>query len=285
MKVYLAGTYVSAAESVDYPYLLESYHYIQGARHVARIREDHRTIFLDSGAFSMYTQGIEVNLDQYADFIKTNQDIIHVASNLDQIGQGREADTWTNQRYLEDLGVDVKPVFHVRDDDRWLRHYLKEGYDYIFIGGMVPESTKWLKQRLDQLWGDYLTDARGRPIVRIHGFGLTVIDLMARYPWYSVDSTSWVLKGRYGMLYVQLPHRVVVVNISDRSPRAKDWDQHYDTLPRPQKDELDRIFAAKGFTAKELREEYQKRDRWNIEFFRGLCDGPEKTFTKPLGLF
>jgi hypothetical protein len=290
MRIYLAGYYngkASAYEITDYDYFLESYHYIQTKRHTDAIRADGRTVFLDSGAFSMFTKNIPVNLDAYADFIKEHQDIIHIASNLDHIGRGGEQKSYDNQKYLEKCGVVIQPVHHARDTDDWLERYMAEGYDYIFLGGMVPESTPYLQAWLDRMFGDYICGKDGMPKIKVHGFGLTVLSLMERYPWYSVDSTSWVLTGRFGSIYVRLrSNKVIKIVISDQSPKTKDLGAHYDTLAPIVKEEVDSLFAEKGFTAEELREIYWKRDLWNIAFFKDMCDTPMKPFFRQQkGLF
>jgi hypothetical protein len=82
--------------------ILESYHYIgKNLIHVERIRADKKKIFLDSGAFSMFTQGVEVNLDAYGQFIRENQDIIKIASNLDHIGRNAEEKSYFNRSTLK----------------------------------------------------------------------------------------------------------------------------------------------------------------------------------------
>ena len=71
---------------------LESYHYIYRESAVKKIRQDGKTVFLDSGAFSAYTKGVQVDLPGYCEYIKKNADIIQVidsvlcASVLDGIG-------------------------------------------------------------------------------------------------------------------------------------------------------------------------------------------------------
>lgn len=291
MKIYLAGYYNGKASAYalseeQYSYYLESYHYINNKRHCNMIRDDKRTIFLDSGAYSMFTQGVTVDLDSYAKFVIDNDDILHTASNLDHIGAGGEQKTYDNQKYIESKGAKIQPVVHVRDTDDWLEKYMAEGYDYIFIGGMVPESTPYLLSRLDQMWADHLTNPDGTAKIKVHGFGLTVLSLMERYPWYSVDSTSWVLTGRFGSVYLrQRNGRVIKVCVSDKSPRVKDWDMHYDTMPPLLKKETRDLFAEGGFDVEELRSIYWKRDLWNIQFFKALCDGPAPKFFLEKGLF
>lgn len=277
MKIYLAGYYNGKASAYEikgdqYLHFLESYHYINTTRHCAMIRRDKRTVFLDSGAFSAFTKGAEIKLEDYAAFNHKNADIIHLAANLDDLHK-REKLTWANQKALEAMGMKPLPVFHTREDPAWLKKYIDAGYNYIALGGMVPESKAWLKGWLDDIWGNYLTDGKGRPRVRIHGFGLTTFDLMLRYPWYSVDSTSWVLAGRYGLIwYVDDEGKPVRLYISDQSPKRKDWDSHFDTLSPMHKKKLTDQIEQRGFKVDELRSIYWKRDLFNIATFKVLND-------------
>lgn len=287
LKIHLAGYYngkASAYKVDDYPYFLESYHYIKGERHIKLIQEDNRQIFLDSGAFSMFTKGVTIPLSDYSEFIKKNQGVIEVASVMDGIGD--PALTYENQKKLEDLGVSVLPCFHYGEDPRYLEYYLAN-YDHITLGGMVPISTPDLYKWLDFIWGNYLTDDEGYPTHKVHGFGLTVLDLMKRYPWYSVDSTSWVLTGRFGSIFIAKPDgREMKLAISDQSPKLKDINQHYDSMSEVDRHSIKTMVESKGFDIDELRSIYWKRDLWNIAYFKNLCDLPMKPFIREeQGLF
>lgn len=294
LRIHLASYYTSKATVYDvlteYPWFLESYHYIgKNDRIIAQIKENQKRkpehkIFLDSGAFSMFTKGIEVDVPEYVNFIKNNSDIIEVASVLDGIGDPEL--TLTNQKKIEDLGVEVLPCFHYGEPISYLEYYL-ENYSYITLGGMVPISTPDLRQWLDFIWGNYLTDDAGFPIIKVHGFGLTALSLMERYPWFSVDSTSWVLTGRFGKIFYPTPDRPDgKLVISDQSPGLKTLDKHYRTLSEQEKKEVDKRLEKLGFTAKELGTEYWKRDLYNIAFFKGLTDSPITPFVnEEQGLF
>lgn len=52
-------------------------------------------LFLDSGAYSAWSQKTKINLKKYIKFIKENEDVIDVYSNLDVIGSPEG--TWKNQ--------------------------------------------------------------------------------------------------------------------------------------------------------------------------------------------
>jgi hypothetical protein len=263
----------NALVTKGYPveWVLESYFYLRDSRMGQKIRDAGQTIFLDSGAFSMFTKGVDIKLEEYAEYIHANKDIWHVVSNLDDTTKTPQI-SYDNQKALESLGCGVQPVFHCREDERWLQRYLDEGYDYLFIGGMVPETTKYLTQWLDHIWENYLINPDGSPRIKVHGFGLTTLSLMFRYPWYSVDSTSWVMASRMGKIFVDLPHKIQGVAISDKSPRVKDTDQHYDSLSPSLRQLIDQRFEELGYKADNLRTMYGWRDKWNIQFFERMQD-------------
>lgn len=304
MRIYLAGLYTSrgggnrsTSENVmiarevaeSYPFDLESYHYLKNVSAApAYYRTKKKTIFLDSGAFSMFTQGIKVSLSDYAAYVKKGKDYIHIASNIDEIGSGHEEQSWKNQKQLERFGAKIQPVHHARDSDEWLQKYLAEGYDYIFLGGMVPESTPYLREWLDHIWGRYLTNKDGTAKTKVHGFGMTTFELMRRYPWYSVDSTTWVLPARVGEILLDLPGRDLRITFGEQSSRIKAWDGHYDTLDSATKRVVDARVIELGYDPKLLRGYYGWRDHFNIGFFRRFMDRPDPTFKakhKPVSLF
>lgn len=304
MKLYLAGIYTSnfnkqgqvyarlteaekqARDAI--PYFLESYHYIYKQSMLDKIRDDGVQVFLDSGAFSAFTKGVKVDLPAYCQYIKENEDIIvkddgaMCASVLDGIGDPLE--TWQNQRAMEQHGVVPLPCFHYGEDERYLEWYMAN-YEYITLGGMVPISTMQLYHWLDRIWEKYLTDGAGRPKIKVHGFGLTTVKLMERYPWYSVDSSTWVQHAATGQ--VTVPGLAGTVQISANSPSAKVEGRHLDTLPPLQRQALVDRIEAQGFDVERLRNEYVSRWAYNCWSFTKIGqDIDTETFkTEQLELF
>lgn len=251
--------------------LLESFHYIGKQRYVDMIRNDKRQVFLDSGAFSMWSLGAKVDIKAYCNYIKQNDDIIRkddrsiLASVMDAIGD--PLGTYQNQLTMESMGVRPLPCFHFNEDIRYLEHYVAN-YDYITLGGMVAQSTQALKPWLDEIWEKYLTDSTGRPKVKVHGFGLTTISLMERYPWYSVDSSSWVQIARVGGMLL-LP-RARVINVSNQSPNRKVEGQHITTLPPLQRQAIERKLQEEGVDTERMQETYLSRWTYNAYAFDKL---------------
>jgi len=218
-----------------------------------KIMKNKVDLFLDSGAFSAWSQGSYIDIQEYINFIKEHQDVISVYANLDVI-RDPEA-TWKNQRIMEKAGLNPLPVFHYGEDIKWLKRYLNRGHKGIAIGGMVTKERSHLYDFLDGIFLNHICDSEGFPTVRVHGFGLTSLRLMFRYPWYSVDSTSWVVTGRMGSIYVPrfrggewiYDEDSWKIAVSSRSPNTKEAGKHIETLPPKQKQLVLDYIHSKGY--------------------------------------
>lgn len=262
--IYLAGTSVSDPQRergmqklFKQGYKLHSYYHLFNLEKAwfEMNKQNKVNLFLDSGAFSAWTQGVEIDIQEYIQFIQEHEQVIEIYSNLDVISTGKTGNkesaelTLKNQRIMEKAGLSPLPVFHYGEPLKYLRKYVEE-YEYFSLGGMVPISNAQLIPWLDNLWEEYLTDKDGMPLVKVHGFGLTSLKLMMRYPWYSVDSTSWVVTGRLGSIYVPryragewvYDENSWKVPVSSRSPGVEDDKNHIDNLkPRVKKIILDYV--------------------------------------------
>lgn len=246
---------------------LESWHYIGKGRYLEHIREDGKKVFLDSGAFSAFMLGVQVDLEAYCRWILQNSDVIRVdetgalmASVLDGIGDPLK--TYQNQMAMESLGVRPLPCFHYGEDERYLEWYV-QNYEYITIGGMVPISTPQLFHWLDRIWNKYLVDGSGHARIKVHGFGLTSVPLMEAYPWYSVDSSSWVQIGAHG----NIMFRDKTMGFSSQSPSRKVPNQHIDSMPEIMRSEIESSLVQMGYDPIRLRDSQYARWAFNAEQF------------------
>ena len=135
----------------------------------------------------------------YIEFLKKHKKQLSVYSNLDVINNAEL--TYENQKLLESEGLSPIPVFHLGNDEKWLKMYVKK-YDYIALGGLIPNPTNVLIPILDRVFKEHILDKDGYPKVKVHGFACTSFRLMRRYPWYSVDSTSARKSGAYGRIFL-----------------------------------------------------------------------------------
>jgi len=169
--------------------------------------------FLDSGAFTAWSSGKPIDLDEYCEFIRHNIEYLDVYAALDCIPGSKDrpasakereeaaALSWKNYLYMRDQGLNPLPVYHYGEDPKWLEQMLDYGCDYIALGALVGIPSQLRRHWLDRVF-TRLTDETGRPIVKTHGFGMTAIPLIFRYPWYSVDSTSWLKATMSGGVYL-----------------------------------------------------------------------------------
>ena len=246
-------------------HILESYHYVHKQAKVDMMREDGVKVFLDSGAFSAFFGGVEIDMQAYCEYIHRNADIIEVASVLDGIGDPLK--TYENQAKMESMGTRPLPCFHYGEDPEYLKWYV-EHYDHITLGGMVPISTPQLQLWLDEMWDKYLTDSSGRARIKVHGFGMTALGLMKRYPWYSVDSSSWVQIANFGN--VLMPRNNAILSISDQSPTLKQKGKNYYNMAPMQQDAIKQEIESYGFDIDRLSEHFVCRWVWNMQAFKRI---------------
>lgn len=243
---------------------LESYHYVGKSRKVNEMRSAGVKIFLDSGAFSAYTLGQVISIEEYCQYIHENIDLIRVedgilmASVLDDIGD--EQITYQNQLRMEELGVKPLPTFHTNEDEMYLDWYVAK-YEYMSLGGMVGASPAQLQIWLDRMWNNHLLDGAGNPKIRVHGFGITSIPLMERYPWYSCDSSSWIQTTSFGGITIPGYGNL---DVSQESPNRHVAGQHLDTLTPIEQERLLSVIRGHGFDPVQVRERYLGRATYNI---------------------
>lgn len=151
-----------------------------------------QNFFLDSGAFTAFTQGREIDLDHYISTIKKIPKIQNYAA-LDVIGDYKE--TEKNLLYMEDKGLHPIPAFHFGSPKKELLKLL-DRYEYVALGGLVPHAAS--REKL-QGWLDYCFSiiTQKKILPRIHLFGINSLWAWKRYPIYSADATSWVTGSKF----------------------------------------------------------------------------------------
>lgn len=171
---------------------------IENAVKMLKMFRPDTNIIIDSGAFSTWNSGYQVNRDELLYFYKgIKKEFPHANFiNLDVIPgeKGRkptekEADlacqlSWENFLWFKQNGIMTLPVFH--EDDNWdYLHMMMKETDYIAISPANDSSTKrrmvWLDRTYSILKADYKT----------HGLAATSKKLLERYSFYSVDSINW----------------------------------------------------------------------------------------------
>lgn len=213
-------------------------------------------LMMDCGAFSAWTKGHVVDLDAYIQFCHENLDVIDNVVALDVIPgrpgykdipfEEREqaaSQGYENYRYMVSKGLPRDRcivVFHQGDHFHWLERLRDEGVPYIGLSPAndrsTPEKMAWLDECMY-----YATDSKGMPLMKWHGFAVTSVPLMKRFPWYSVDSATWVMFAAYGTIivpkmkgdnYIYLDDQPSYIKISNsvRTTVSIDEGKHIDAL-------------------------------------------------------
>lgn len=299
MKIYLAGLLQfnqfltnRGEKPVDHEHILESYHYLDGSNKVMAFAKNWgKPLFLDSGAFTVFTKGASIDLNDYCNFIERDMGMFNPIASLDIIQSGHEAEAFENLKEMRRRGIQACPTHHHQDRNEWLQRYLDEGYDYIFLGGMVGGAVPVLREWLDNMWDKYLCNPDGTAKVKVHGFGLTSFELMFRYPWYSVDSSSWNAYGRYGAVYLDLvdAHGVRYVThfyCSDkRRSNQRQIGTHWDNMAKPIQEAFKARCEELGYDFERLRVDTYYRNCFNAMTFSRVQDLAQTKFKRPQPTF
>ena len=150
------------------------------------------TIFADSGAYSALSQGVPVDIYEYAEWLKKWGHYFEIYSNLDVIRNPEL--TEINQKILEKEGLNPIPVFHTGSDFKILDE-MAEKYPYIALGGMVGQPRNACLR-----WAAICMKRTEKTSTRFHGFGMTSKSVIEKLHWYSVDSSSWVAPAKFGQM-------------------------------------------------------------------------------------
>ncbi len=191
MKVYLAGTQGDKGKlTSDHKglYLLESFEYLNDEKMKAYGAHN---FLLDSGAFTFMNKkngsvDWEKYILEYGNFIKKHDIDLFFELDIDSIVGLKEVE---NLRYRLEEVTSKKciPVWHKsRGLDYWKKMVVE--YDYVAIGGIV---TREIKRSEHNIFTHLLKIAKDNNC-KVHGLGYTNLKGVKKYPFYSVDSTSWI---------------------------------------------------------------------------------------------
>ena len=226
-------------------------------------------IMLDSGAFSAWRLGDEIDLKAYIKYIKKNGHLFNSYVCLDTIpgANGRmdrstesinksAAASYKNHQIMKDAGLSPIPVFHQGESWTWLERMVDEGEPYIgvspYLRSNIGDLIKWLDQCFTRL-----TDAQGRPVAKTHGFGATGHKVITRYPWHTADSTSWAIAPGYGLIKVPVIvdgiESAFQVCVTDARLPADVGTRHIDSLSSKEQDYVVDFLAGLGLTITDVR--------------------------------
>lgn len=169
-----------------------------------------KKFLLDSGAFTFLQKGKNPNIDEYilsyADFIKRNKITNFFELDIDSL-VGYEKVLYYRKKLEDIVGLPCIPVWH---KSRGIEDFVKmcEQYKYVALGGIVIKEF----QKSDYKYFPWFIKTAHQNGAMIHGLGFTNLQLLPKYHFDSVDSSTWVAGNRFGIAYFfdgKTIHRVV----------------------------------------------------------------------------
>lgn len=257
MKILIAGSNTRNSEQITKDYGLGKLYSILNEKKEIENWDDKYFLMVDSGAHSWNKTDItKVGMsrktslppaknffDEYINFIKKHKSKKAIFVEFDTYG--KLSYDYITEKYHQILELEGNfkylRVYHPILDNgslNLLRQWIDEGQDYIGIGN---DSIPYL-DKIFLLTGDK---------IRIHGFAMTKLNLLEKYPFYSADSTtplSTVIFGNYADKNIAMKDKQKV--IEQRSPEIfhDDWERLENAIIKVKETEtyLTALWAKRG---------------------------------------
>ena len=237
-------------------------------------------LFIDSGAFSAWTKGKKIDVDEYISFINANKEYFTICASVDvipgtpkasQIASAAETRkaaeaTWENFLYMRSKMDDPNKLlwtFHAGEPwellERGLNYQDDRGMiNYIGFGGLVGKNKDVIETFLNKAF-EIIRNSKN-PNVKIHAFGMTRLNFLEEYPFTSADSTSWLQTANFGSITIGSK----TLCLSDRKLLSDDNLINKNTALV---EEVTKIITDKGFTLNQLQEDSNSRLLFNVMNF------------------
>jgi len=252
-------------------------------------------LFIDSGAFSVAHNGKTVDIDAYIAYINDRPDI-PIFVELDEIpfpvlnsttAKQCSEGSWKNYLYMKERVKHpgyLLPLYHFGEPKDGLRRILNTEVngklpEYIGIGGRHGVSTKLQNEYFHEIFS--IIQASDNPDVKVHAFGMTVLRLLEKFPFYSADSTTWLQLGINGNINTK---SFGAVSVSSNSRYNK--DNIYSFSKKAQEAVINEI-ESYGYTLEQVSNDYKARLKFNIDVMYEWAQnyeykGPKKFVSRKL---
>lgn len=232
----------------------------------------HHTLFVDSGAYTARTKGVEINLDDYIKYLNDRKGRFEVIAPLDVIpNKSKESQldapekSWKNYLIMKERVIDsdkVIPVFHMGEDFKYLQQILDSNVEYMAMGGMAGRTAKARINWYEKCFR--IIQQSKNPNIKIHAFGMTSLKLLETYPFYSADSTSWIMCAVTGNIFTD--NGTLYVGSDYNNPNH---------LKYQNKLVQDRIIGQckeYGLDYNKLVEDYKERQKYNVLYLQNWAN-------------
>lgn len=251
-------------------------------------------LFVDSGAFSSFTRGKQVDVDDYIELINSIDDQVYVFAQVDKIpGEWGKPKTpeqiaeaprlsWENYLYMVTRVKSPEkllPIFHQGEDFSWLQNML----DYTYTEGPLKgQHIKYIglscsKDIQSSAWAPWfdlcfkMIHESDNPDVKTHAFGMTSLKLLEQFPFTSADSTSWIRSAGFGNIIIG----GTTVYTSAQNPNDPGYIKN---LNAALKHDIDVIARKYGYSFFELADEARtfEREAYLVKINKAFTEFVEK---------
>lgn len=185
--------YWPALDNANVDSRLESYFYkVKGAKSEPPYSQC-KNFLLDSGGFSARKSGVKIDVRKYAQYL--NHYKVKFAFNLDT---NDVEETLRNQKFLEIATKSyIIPIYHMSDYlNPKTRDMLNDFLAYPFIGVARARTGENVHEGI-MTFLNYVFSRTGTKTA-VHGLAITTDKYLVQYPFFSVDSTTWLNGTKYG---------------------------------------------------------------------------------------
>ncbi len=171
------------------------------------------TVLLDSGAFSVWKRGAQIDLKEYMRFLHDAEQYLDGIVALDVLpGTSKRIPTsveveesaaasFKQYRTMRAAALQPMPVYHQGESFDWVKRYRDEGVKSIGISPRPNQPRKAISRWLDEVWAD-VGALYGKKLPWAHGFGLASAEELHAHPWRSADASTWAYMASIGAIII-----------------------------------------------------------------------------------
>lgn len=239
---------------------------------------ERRKLFVDSGAFSAHTKGKEVNVDEYIEYLNERQGLFEVIAQVDKIpGEFGKKKTrkeleeapelsWENYLYMRERVIDYKkltPIFHQGEDFKHLHRMLEwvdDKGEHIPYIGISPANDLNTKEKVKWFENVFrIIRDSSNPKVKTHAFGMTSLKVLEQYPFYSADSTSWLMTSANGSIMTS-NGLILISDVQEKNPK------HINHMSKDVQEKIKQEVEGWGYDLEEAKSNYKIRGLINASY-------------------